>query len=143
MDILILLFSLLFSGIQPSELSYEQRFVLAAKQQRGEPVLVFNLGRFVKQQETSTYEERLVLAANRQREEEIARLPEIRKQAEERRQQLAKQTVEGSHQSSQNYNPAVPYPQSPDSNKTVHVNGYYRKDGTYVQPYYRSPPRHR
>lgn len=25
--------------------------------------------------------------------------------------------------------------------KTVHVNGYYRKDGTYVKPHYRSPPR--
>ena len=25
--------------------------------------------------------------------------------------------------------------------KTVHVSGYYRKDGTYVQGYYRSPPR--
>ena len=24
--------------------------------------------------------------------------------------------------------------------KTVYVKGYYRKDGTYVQPYYRSPP---
>ncbi len=24
--------------------------------------------------------------------------------------------------------------------KTVHVNGYYRKDGTYVRGYYRSPP---
>ena len=22
----------------------------------------------------------------------------------------------------------------------VHVNGYYRKDGTYVQPHYRSSP---
>ena len=27
------------------------------------------------------------------------------------------------------------------SPKTVHVNGYYRKDGTYVRPHYRSPPR--
>jgi hypothetical protein len=25
--------------------------------------------------------------------------------------------------------------------KTVHVNGYFRKDGTYVRGYYRSPPR--
>lgn len=25
--------------------------------------------------------------------------------------------------------------------KTVHVNGYYRKDGTYVKPHYRSPPK--
>lgn len=25
--------------------------------------------------------------------------------------------------------------------KTVHVNGYYRKDGTYVKPHYRSSPR--
>jgi hypothetical protein len=25
--------------------------------------------------------------------------------------------------------------------KTVHVNGYYRKDGTYVRGYYRSAPR--
>ena len=25
--------------------------------------------------------------------------------------------------------------------KTVHVNGYYRKDGTFVKPHYRSPPR--
>jgi hypothetical protein len=25
--------------------------------------------------------------------------------------------------------------------KTVHVNGYYRKDGTYVKSHYRSPPR--
>lgn len=25
--------------------------------------------------------------------------------------------------------------------KTVHVNGYYRKDGTYVREHYRSPPR--
>ena len=25
--------------------------------------------------------------------------------------------------------------------KTVHVKGYYRKDGTYVQPHYRSPPK--
>jgi hypothetical protein len=24
--------------------------------------------------------------------------------------------------------------------KTVHVNGYYREDGTYVNSYYRSPP---
>jgi hypothetical protein len=24
--------------------------------------------------------------------------------------------------------------------KTVHVNGYYRKDGTYVRGHYRSPP---
>jgi hypothetical protein len=27
-----------------------------------------------------------------------------------------------------------------DSSKTVHVNGYYRKDGTYVAPYDRRPP---
>jgi micrococcal nuclease len=26
------------------------------------------------------------------------------------------------------------------SGKTVHVNGYYRKDGTYVAPHYRRPP---
>ncbi len=26
--------------------------------------------------------------------------------------------------------------------KTVHVDGYYRSDGTYVRGYYRSPPRH-
>lgn len=25
--------------------------------------------------------------------------------------------------------------------KTVHVRGYYRKNGTYVKPHYRSPPR--
>lgn len=25
--------------------------------------------------------------------------------------------------------------------KTVHVNGYYRKDGTYVKPHYRSAPK--
>jgi hypothetical protein len=25
--------------------------------------------------------------------------------------------------------------------KTVHVRGYYRKDGTYVRSYYRSPPK--
>lgn len=25
--------------------------------------------------------------------------------------------------------------------KTVHVKGYYRKDGTYVQSHYRSPPK--
>lgn len=25
--------------------------------------------------------------------------------------------------------------------KTVHVNGYYRKDGTYVREHYRSAPR--
>jgi len=29
---------------------------------------------------------------------------------------------------------------SKDSNKTVHVKGYYRKDGTYVAPYDRRPP---
>jgi hypothetical protein len=27
-----------------------------------------------------------------------------------------------------------------DGNKSVHVNGYYRKDGTYVAPYDRSAP---
>jgi hypothetical protein len=31
----------------------------------------------------------------------------------------------------------VPYPEG----KPVHVNGYYRKDGTYVQPHFRSLPR--
>jgi endonuclease YncB( thermonuclease family) len=29
---------------------------------------------------------------------------------------------------------------SSSSGKTVHVNGYYRKDGTYVAPHYRRPP---
>lgn len=29
------------------------------------------------------------------------------------------------------------------SPKTVHVRGYYRKDGTYVRPHYRSAPRRR
>ncbi len=28
-----------------------------------------------------------------------------------------------------------------DSDKTVYVHGYYRKDGTYVSPYYRRSPR--
>lgn len=28
-----------------------------------------------------------------------------------------------------------------DSKKTIHVKGYYRKDGTYVAPYDRRPPR--
>jgi len=31
----------------------------------------------------------------------------------------------------------VPYP----AGKPVHVNGYYRKNGTYVQPHFRSLPR--
>jgi hypothetical protein len=31
----------------------------------------------------------------------------------------------------------VPYPEG----KPVHVNGYFRKDGTYVQPHFRSLPR--
>jgi hypothetical protein len=31
----------------------------------------------------------------------------------------------------------------PSSSGTVHVNGYYRKDGTYVRPYTRSAPRRR
>ena len=29
------------------------------------------------------------------------------------------------------------------SPKTVHVRGYYRKDGTYIRPHYRSAPRRR
>lgn len=29
---------------------------------------------------------------------------------------------------------------APDDGKTVHVEGYYRKDGTYVHPYNRAPP---
>jgi hypothetical protein len=35
------------------------------------------------------------------------------------------------------------YAGEPNANgvpKTVHVNGYYRKDGTYVREHYRSPP---
>jgi hypothetical protein len=31
--------------------------------------------------------------------------------------------------------------QTTERPKTVHVNGYYRKDGTYVKPHYRSAPR--
>lgn len=36
---------------------------------------------------------------------------------------------------------AVPHATYSPDRKTVHVKGYFRKDGTYVQPHTRSPPR--
>jgi hypothetical protein len=45
---------------------------------------------------------------------------------------IPRPTVKGSYEPK-----VVPYPEG----KPVFVNGYYRKDGTYVQPHFRSLPR--
>lgn len=37
--------------------------------------------------------------------------------------------------------PSYSYTPSYSGSKTVHVRGYYRKNGTYVQPHYRRSPR--
>lgn len=49
----------------------------------------------------------------------------------------------GSPSSSGSQRPAPQWGEIPRDTreKTVHVSGYYRKDGTYVRPHYRRPPR--
>jgi hypothetical protein len=109
-----------------------------------------------------TFEERFRLAARRQREEDLTNLPELtrigdeqrRKWAEERAANLAReqaawqaQQEARGQQSAFNFSPTgSAYGDISDLTgrpKTVFVHDYYRKDGTHVSSYYRSPPRRR
>jgi hypothetical protein len=79
-----------------------------------------------------------------EQEEEVYRL-----QAEAERQReaaRAAQVQETSRQEEAEQKPFTPQQQfqpnpNPTREKTVHVNGYYRKNGTYVHPYNRRPPK--
>lgn len=106
-------------------LTFKQRFVIAARIQELE--LQANLPALIKE-------------CNKQREQEkIARDKRIAA-LQEQAAQLASEAQERRNEIQNFYAYNIP---SNSGSKSVFVNGYFRKDGTYVRPHYRKPPRKR
>lgn len=77
-------------------------------------------------------------------QELIERLPAMRDRAAHQERDRVRQADTAARlqtSSSSTPRPTTPTPSaSGSSGRTVHVKGYYRKDGTYVQPHTRRPP---